>query len=317
MTPKVVLRLALMAAICLTVALAVSSARAQSSQDVAQLRIYIQQLEEQVRLLTGENERLLYELRQNQAASGTSGTSGAGGAVVGGTVNSASNASTVTGAPVQELGSLSIAVDDPRVAPDGGVGIVAGGDAGGSGGGGLSGDLGNAPIDLSALAGGAAVFSTGEDGQIGGTLGAGAAAPQVAVAPVPQAGGSGDSRQAYDVAYGYILTGDYGVAEQHFQIWMESYPGDSQAGDAQFWLGEAQFQQGRHREAANNFLTLYQAQPQGRKAPDTLMRLGMSLAALGEKTAACATFGEVGKKYPNAPGSVLGRVADEAARAGC
>ncbi|MHA1189158.1 MAG: tol-pal system protein YbgF [Alphaproteobacteria bacterium] len=312
MTPKVVLRLTLMAAICLTVALAVSSARAQSSQDVAQLRIYIQQLEEQVRLLTGENERLLYELRQFQAASGASGSSGAGG-----TVNSASNASTVAGAPVQELGSLSIAVDDPRVAPDGGAGTVAGGDPGGSVGGGLGGNLGNAPIDLSALAGGSAVFSTGDDGQIGGTSGAGAAAPQVAVAPVPQAGVSGDSRQAYDVAYGYILTGDYGVAEQHFQIWMESYPGDSQAGDAQFWLGEAQFQQGRHREAANNFLTLYQAQPQGRKAPDTLMRLGMSLAALGEKTAACATFGEVGKKFPNAPGSVLGRVANEAARAGC
>ena len=40
------------------------------------------------------------------------------------------------------------------------------------------------------------------------------------------------------------------------------------------------------------------------KAPDSLLRLGQSLAALKEKDAACATFAELPRKYPKAPGTV-------------
>jgi TolA-binding protein len=43
----------------------------------------------------------------------------------------------------------------------------------------------------------------------------------------------------------------------------------------------------------------------------------MSLAALGEKSAACATLAEVGRKYPQASAALIGRVQDEADRAGC
>ena len=310
MTPKVALRLAVLSAIVLAIAVALSPVHAQSSRDVAQMRLYIQQLEEQVRLLTGENERLLFELRQLQARAGATGTTEAlpgdspGGTVVGGTVNENINSSAVAGAPVQDLGTLSIAIDDVRAAPDGQVAgnAPAAGTAQGAG---IS-AAGKAPIDLSALAGG----SAGSSG--GAAVSQGTGSPGTQVAAVP-----GDAGQAYDVAYGYILTGDYGVAEQHFQIWLESYPGSPQAPDARFWLGESQFQQGSHREAAGTFLELYQANPQSRRAPDTLMRLGMSLAALGEKRAACGTFAEVRKKHPDAGGPVLNRVAEEARRAGC
>src|SRR5688572_25826381 len=37
-------------------------AAAQSAQELGQMRLYVQQLEERVRQLTGENERLSYEL---------------------------------------------------------------------------------------------------------------------------------------------------------------------------------------------------------------------------------------------------------------
>ena len=40
------------------------------------------------------------------------------------------------------------------------------------------------------------------------------------------------------------------------------------------------------------------------KAPDALLRLGQSLAALKEKEAACAALGEVTRKYPRASGGV-------------
>ena len=48
-----------------------------------------------------------------------------------------------------------------------------------------------------------------------------------------------------------------------------------------------------------------------------MLRLGMSLAALGEKEAACATFQEIGRKYPTAPASVKSGIDRETKRNGC
>jgi TolA-binding protein len=53
------------------------------------------------------------------------------------------------------------------------------------------------------------------------------------------------------------------------------------------------------------------------KAPDSLLRLGQSLAALNQKEAACATLAEVGRKYPHASAGVKRGVAQEQKRAHC
>ena len=53
------------------------------------------------------------------------------------------------------------------------------------------------------------------------------------------------------------------------------------------------------------------------KAPDALLRLGQSLAALGEKEAACASLGEVLRKYPRASVGVKQGVDREQKRVRC
>ena len=53
------------------------------------------------------------------------------------------------------------------------------------------------------------------------------------------------------------------------------------------------------------------------QAETVLLRLGMSLAALGEKEAACASLGEVLRKYPRASVSVKQGVDREQKRAHC
>jgi len=76
-------------------------------------------------------------------------------------------------------------------------------------------------------------------------------------------------------------------------------------------------QQGEYRDAANAFLTVYKSAPDSPKGPDSLLKLGVSLSALGEKTAACGTFAELGRRYPQASPSLTNRVHDEESRAGC
>ena len=53
------------------------------------------------------------------------------------------------------------------------------------------------------------------------------------------------------------------------------------------------------------------------RAPEALLRLGQSLAALGEKEAACASLGEVLRKYPRASSSVKQAVDREQKRGHC
>jgi TolA-binding protein len=53
------------------------------------------------------------------------------------------------------------------------------------------------------------------------------------------------------------------------------------------------------------------------RAPEALLRLGQSLAALGEKEAACASLGEVLRKYPRASASVRQAVDREQKRDHC
>jgi TolA-binding protein len=57
--------------------------------------------------------------------------------------------------------------------------------------------------------------------------------------------------------------------------------------------------------------------PDSPRAPAALLRLGQSLNALGAKEQACATYGEIDRKYPNAPAMVKAGAEREAKRAQC
>ena len=71
------------------------------------------------------------------------------------------------------------------------------------------------------------------------------------------------------------------------------------------------------REAANEFLTGYKSYPKSGKAPDALLKLGLSLAGLGEREAACSTYSAVLKQYPDISNAMRQRVKVEQASASC
>jgi tol-pal system protein YbgF len=124
-------------------------------------------------------------------------------------------------------------------------------------------------------------------------------------------------RDGYDLAYGYLLRKDYALAEDSFRTFLRMYPTDPHAPDAQFWLGESLFQRQNYHDAADAFLTVSKRYEASGKAPDALLRLGQSLAAMGQKDLACATFGEVGVKYPRATLNVRQSVEREQKRVHC
>ncbi len=156
-----------------------------------------------------------------------------------------------------------------------------------------------------------------DSGPVPGTGALGATPAPVATAALPPASEGGDPKQQYETAYGYLLQRDYGAAETAFDDFLKKYPTDSLAGNAQYWLGESHFVRGQYKAAASAFLKGYQTYAQGAKAPDSLLKLAMSLDRLGQKEAACSSFSELNTKFPNAGQNVKARAQSERQRVGC
>lgn len=141
------------------------------------------------------------------------------------------------------------------------------------------------------------------------------------VAATPPAGGRGEPeaepQQLYEQAYGYLLQKDYRAAESGFEDFLRRHPSHQLAGNAQYWLGETLYVRGQYRAAAGAFLKGYQTYNRSSKAPETLLKLAMSLQRLGQKDAACSSFSELATKYPNPPAHVRSMAQAERQRSGC
>jgi len=142
---------------------------------------------------------------------------------------------------------------------------------------------------------------------------AGTAVPQPQNATLAE----GDSRALYERAYGQLLQRNFVDAERGFQNYLTNFPTGSLAPNAHYWLGETHYARGQYRVAADIFLTGYRKYRTAGKAPDSLLKLGMSLHQLGENDAACATLGELAQNFPRAPQHVRQQANAERRRVGC
>ena len=127
----------------------------------------------------------------------------------------------------------------------------------------------------------------------------------------------GDMPTLYQQGYGALLQKDYAGAEVAFSRLVETYPNDPLASNAQYWLGESYYARGQYKNAADAFLKGYKKYRSGDKAPDTLLKLGMALAELGQKDAACSTLDELKTKYPGAPEHIGDEAKAWRKKAGC
>ncbi|MBX9455900.1 MAG: tol-pal system protein YbgF [Rhizobium sp.] len=121
----------------------------------------------------------------------------------------------------------------------------------------------------------------------------------------------------YQSAYEQVLAGDYAAAEAGFSAFIAANPESKRIADANFWLGEAQYSQAKYSESAKTFLNAYKTHGKSGRAPEMLLKLAMSLAALDSRDTACATLREVAKSYPKASRAIITKVATEQKRLSC
>lgn len=121
----------------------------------------------------------------------------------------------------------------------------------------------------------------------------------------------------YEYAFSYLMRRDFPGAEEAFRQFVEGHPDDALAGNAQYWLGETYYVRNDFPAAARTFAEGFQRYPDSGKAADNLLKLGLSLAALERKDDACITFAKLSTAYPGAPVNILQRAKRERDKLGC
>lgn len=170
----------------------------------------------------------------------------------------------------------------------------------------------------------------GTEGTMGTLIirGDGSTTEQVAVqplAPPPTPAGrdqpvslpAGGPDDQYNHAYNILATGDYARAEQAMRAFVDANRNHPLASNAQYWLGETYYVRGLFNDAAIAFAEGYQLFRDGNKAVDSLLKLGMSLAAMGQRSDACLTLRELQSEFPNAPTAIVRRAQQEIDRLQC
>jgi tol-pal system protein YbgF len=110
----------------------------------------------------------------------------------------------------------------------------------------------------------------------------------------------GSPRDQYDFAFDLLKKRDYASAAKALQAFLKANPDDPLSGNALYWLGETRYVQKDYKDAARIFLDGFKRYPKGAKAPDNLLKLGMSLGALNEAESACKTYAKLLSTFPKA-----------------
>ncbi|SCA56804.1 putative TPR repeat containing exported protein [Candidatus Terasakiella magnetica] len=114
-----------------------------------------------------------------------------------------------------------------------------------------------------------------------------------------------------------LMRGEFVNAEKNFKSFLETNKDHKLTGNVRYWLGETYYVQGNYAQAASTFLEGYQKSSRGAKAPDSLLKLGMSLTRMEKLREACATFGKLRADFPKMPAHLSKTLERERSSAKC
>lgn len=118
------------------------------------------------------------------------------------------------------------------------------------------------------------------------------------------------TRSQYDEALNLLARMQYDAARAAFRSFADANPKDDLAPQALYWVGNIAMVQKDYTGAAQTFAEEIQKYPSNPKNAESMLKLGQSLLALGQKKNGCLTLEAIKKsKYPKAPAQVFSQAA--------
>ena len=135
--------------------------------------------------------------------------------------------------------------------------------------------------------------------------------------PLPKAPANVAPKDLYEQALTDLKNNNLNDAELKFSQFLGSYPKDPLAGNAQYWLGEVYYKQQNFAKSAVAFKEGYSKYPEGTKGPDCLLKLGLSMKALGKNEEACTAFTNLPSIFGKVNPDISKRATEEAKAMSC
>jgi tol-pal system protein YbgF len=143
-----------------------------------------------------------------------------------------------------------------------------------------------------------------------GQIPAGSTLPTPAPAP--------DPKREFDTAMALLSRAQYDDASQAFRKFTEEHPEDERASAALYWTGDIAYSAKKdYPTAARDFAELLKRYPTAPRAPDSMLKLGLSLFELGQMNEGCAALAALPAKYPQASPAITTRARNERRDAMC
>lgn len=110
--------------------------------------------------------------------------------------------------------------------------------------------------------------------------------------------GEGSPTEVYLQAFGDYASGRYQAAIHGFENFLQRFPNNSYASNAQFWLGDCYFNQQQYSQSIVEFERILSDYPSAAKSPDALLKITIAQLQLGETDEARQTISLLNQKYP-------------------
>jgi tol-pal system protein YbgF len=105
-------------------------------------------------------------------------------------------------------------------------------------------------------------------------------------------------RAEYERYVAALKVGNHAYAVAGLRAFIERYPDDDIADNAQYWLGESYYDQKDYQTAGGEFQKVLDRYPRGNKVADAMLKLGFCHAALGKLDRAREVLRHVVEQYP-------------------
>jgi tol-pal system protein YbgF len=133
------------------------------------------------------------------------------------------------------------------------------------------------------------------------------------LAPAPDA----DPAAAFAAARHALQAGDFATAEAGFRDFIDHNGDSPRAPQARYYLAKALIARRAWSDAATSDIDAIRGWPQTPWAPDAILDLSRSLAAIKKPADACQTLDELARRYPKASSEVKAGAAQVRAQAQC
>jgi len=135
-----------------------------------------------------------------------------------------------------------------------------------------------------------------------------AAAPPTPPSPLPRTDTvKVDPNELYNAALEDVRNKRFQLAESRFLSFLMQFPKHELAGNAQYWLGEAVYGQGKYELAISEFEKVLKKYKKSPKVPAALLKIGFAQLELNRNKEATKTLNRLIKSYPDSEEADLAR----------